>query len=81
MESHAVVTSAIDGRIAVITIDSPPVNALGHAVRAGSVEALDRARDDAQVDAVVLASTGRIFCAGADITEFGRRRDHRRSGT
>ena len=72
MESHPVVTSATDGRMAVITIDSPPVNALGHPVRAGIGEALDRARNDAQVDAVVLASTGRIFCAGADITEFGR---------
>ena len=65
------VTSTIDGRVAVVTIDSPPVNALGQRVRAGLVEALDRARDDAAVDTVVLASAGRLFCAGADITEFG----------
>ena len=69
---RAPVASAIDGRIAVITIDSPPVNALGQAVRAGVVEALVHARDAADIDAVVLASTGRLFSAGADITEFGK---------
>jgi 3-hydroxyacyl-CoA dehydrogenase len=37
----------------------------------GCVDALARARDDPAVDAVVLASNGRLFCAGADITEFG----------
>ena len=68
----APVTSAIDGRIEVITIESPPVNALGQAVRAGIVEALVRAREATEVDAVVLASTGRLFSAGADITEFGQ---------
>jgi 3-hydroxyacyl-CoA dehydrogenase len=66
------VAFAVDGRIALITIDSPPVNALGRAVRAGIAEALARARDAADVDAVVLASTGRLFSAGADITEFGQ---------
>ena len=65
------VGSTLDGRIAVVTIDSPPVNALGQAVRAALVDALGRARDDPAVDAVVLASNGRLFCAGADITEFG----------
>ncbi|HVN34428.1 MAG TPA: 3-hydroxyacyl-CoA dehydrogenase NAD-binding domain-containing protein [Casimicrobiaceae bacterium] len=65
------VASAIDGRVAVITIDSPPVNALGQAVRAGIVDTLARTRV-ADVDAVVLASTGRLFSAGADITEFGK---------
>jgi 3-hydroxyacyl-CoA dehydrogenase len=61
-----------DGRVAVITIESPPVNALGQAVRAAIVEALARARDASDVHAVVLASTGRLFSAGADITEFGQ---------
>jgi 3-hydroxyacyl-CoA dehydrogenase len=65
------VTSAIDRRVAVITIDNPPVNALGQAVRAGIVAALAAARDAAGVDAVVLAATGRLFSGGADITEFG----------
>ena len=66
------VTSGRDGKIAVVTIDNPPVNALSHAVRAGLMEAFSRARDDQDVDAIVLACTGRTFVAGADITEFGK---------
>jgi 3-hydroxyacyl-CoA dehydrogenase len=61
-----------DGGIAVITIDNPPVNALSNAVRAGLIAALDQARDDAGVHAVVLACAGRTFIAGADITEFDK---------
>jgi 3-hydroxyacyl-CoA dehydrogenase len=68
----AVVSSALDGNVAVVTIDNPPVNALGHAVRAGLVEALDAAKANAAVEAIVIACAGRTFCAGADITEFGK---------
>lgn len=58
--------------VAVISIDNPPVNALGHAVRAGLVEQLAAAEADASVHAIVLACKGRTFSAGADITEFGK---------
>src|SRR5215510_3842951 len=61
-----------DGEVAVITIDNPPGNALKHEVRAGLVDALDRARQDGSVKAVVIACAGRTFIAGADITEFGK---------
>jgi 3-hydroxyacyl-CoA dehydrogenase len=60
------------GRVGVISVDSPPVNALSHAVRQGLVDALATAAADADVRAVVLAGRGRMFVAGADITEFGR---------
>ncbi|MEO1491934.1 MAG: 3-hydroxyacyl-CoA dehydrogenase NAD-binding domain-containing protein [Pseudomonadota bacterium] len=62
----------IDGEIAVITIHSPPVNALSHAVRSGIAEGLDRAVTDAAVKAVALLCDGRTFFAGADISEFGK---------
>jgi 3-hydroxyacyl-CoA dehydrogenase len=65
------VSFAIDGAVAVVTMDNPPVNALGHRVREGLVAALERARSDAQTAAVVLTASGRMFSAGADITEFG----------
>src|SRR6201997_4791988 len=61
-----------DGKIAVVTADNPPVNALKHEVRAGLAEALRQARDDTAVKAVVIACAGRTFFAGADITEFGK---------
>jgi 3-hydroxyacyl-CoA dehydrogenase len=56
--------------IAVITLDNPPVNGLGHSTRLGIVEGIERARDDASVSAVVITGAGRAFSGGADITEF-----------
>ena len=61
-----------EGGIAIVTADNPPVNALKHEVRAGLVEALSQAREDNDVEAVVIACAGRTFFAGADITEFGK---------
>jgi 3-hydroxyacyl-CoA dehydrogenase len=58
--------------IAVVTVDSPPVNALSAAVRRGIYDAVKRAGADPQVGAIVLTCAGRTFIAGADITEFGK---------
>lgn len=69
--SRQVVHLDVDQGVAIIAIDNPPVNALGHAVRDGLVEALTRAEADPAVKVIVLACRGRTFSAGADITEFG----------
>jgi 3-hydroxyacyl-CoA dehydrogenase len=53
-------------------MDNPPVNALGHALRAGLYEALKQAGEDAGVEAIVVGSANAAFSGGADITEFGR---------
>jgi 3-hydroxyacyl-CoA dehydrogenase len=58
--------------IAVITVDSPPVNALSAAVRRGIFDSIKAAAADSQVQAIVLTCAGRTFIAGADITEFGK---------
>jgi 3-hydroxyacyl-CoA dehydrogenase len=58
--------------IAVITINNPPVNALGPGVPEGISEALDLLAQDDGVKAVVLIGGGRTFVAGADIKEFGK---------
>ena len=58
--------------VAVISLNNPPVNALGTDVRRGVVEALGRAAEDEKVRAVVLTGRGRCFCGGADIREFGQ---------
>ncbi len=60
--------------IAILEIDSPPVNALSHAVRAALVEALDSADHDPALDAAIIACAGRTFVAGSDIREFGKPR-------
>jgi 3-hydroxyacyl-CoA dehydrogenase len=58
-------------RIAVITIDNPPVNALGPGVLDGIEAAVRRAEGDTAVDAMVLVGAGTTFIAGADIRIFG----------
>jgi 3-hydroxyacyl-CoA dehydrogenase len=69
---NAVTDLSVEDGIAIITINNPPVNALGHAVREGIVQAMQKADADAAVKAVVLICEGRTFHAGADITEFGK---------
>ena len=66
------VSYALKGKIGLITVDNPPVNALGHAVRAGLVAALDQGLADKQAEALVLIATGRTFPSGADVREFGK---------
>ncbi|MDR5787363.1 MULTISPECIES: 3-hydroxyacyl-CoA dehydrogenase NAD-binding domain-containing protein [unclassified Caballeronia] len=56
--------------VAVITLDNPPVNGLGHSTRLGIVEGVERANDDADVRAIVIIGAGKAFSGGADITEF-----------
>ncbi|QJQ96251.1 MULTISPECIES: enoyl-CoA hydratase/isomerase family protein [Halomonadaceae] len=58
--------------IGVISIDNPPVNALGQAVRSGLLEALEQGLNDKTVTVLVLLAEGRTFIAGADIREFGK---------
>jgi len=61
----------IKNNIAVISLNSPPVNGLGQAVREGILENFNKATADDSVKAIVIASTGKLFCGGADISEFG----------
>ena len=56
--------------IAIITLNQPPVNAQGYALRCGLRDAIDRAADDTAVQAVVITGHGKVFCGGADILEF-----------
>ena len=56
----------------VITLNNPPVNALGAGVRQGIADLVERARADGGVQAIVLTGAGRCFCGGADIREFGQ---------
>lgn len=62
---------SIQQEVAVIAFASPPVNSLGFGLRSALVEALERAKRDDKVTAVVLIGANATFCAGADIKEFG----------
>ena len=72
MPSAEVTSYEMDRDVAVVTVDSPPVNALSAAVRTGVADAMRRAYADEAVAAIVLICAGRTFFAGADITEFGK---------
>ena len=61
----------LQGKVGVITVDNPPVNALSHAVRQGLLDAIKAAENDAS-EAIVILCDGRTFIAGADIKEFGK---------
>lgn len=65
------VNYTLTGRIGVISVNNPPVNALSHAVRQGIMDALDQAASDAS-EALLIICEGRTFIAGADISEFGK---------
>ena len=63
---------SVENGVAVVTVDSPPVNALSVDVRNGLAEAFGKLLGDAAVQAIVLICAGRTFIAGADITGFGK---------
>ena len=53
--------------VAVVTIDTPPVNALTRQLNDELTETFDRLSEDPEVRAIVLTSAGKVFCAGADL--------------
>lgn len=62
----------VKDNIAILTLNSPPVNALSAPVREGLDKGIRKAIKDSRVDAIILICTGRTFIAGADISEFGK---------
>ena len=62
----------VDSKIAVLTLNSPPVNALSANVREGLNNGVEAAIKDDAVNSIVIICDGRTFIAGADITEFGQ---------
>ena len=71
---NSVTDLTIEDGIAVVTLDSPPVNALSVAVRDGIYQGVAQALDNDAVQAVVLICAGKTFIAGADIAEFDKPR-------
>jgi 3-hydroxyacyl-CoA dehydrogenase len=70
--AEAVADLKVEGDVAILTLNSPPVNALSQPVRAGILEGVRAAVANPAVKSVVLICEGRTFIAGADITEFGK---------
>lgn len=60
----------VQGNVAVVTLNNPPVNGLGLETRSAAVEAIRRAESDDAIEAIVLTGAGKAFSGGADIREF-----------
>ncbi len=58
------------GAVAVIAMNNPPVNGLGHDLRSGIVAGIGQALADPAVQAIMLIGSARAFSGGADIREF-----------
>ncbi|WP_340267998.1 3-hydroxyacyl-CoA dehydrogenase NAD-binding domain-containing protein [Sphingobium mellinum] len=69
------------GEIGIITVNSPPVNAFGIAVRRGLDAAFGQLKADDAVKAIVVICAGKTFFAGADISEFGKEPEEPLLGT
>ena len=61
--------------VAVISMNNPPVNGLGDALRAGIMETIEKADKDPAVKAVILIGAAKAFSGGADIREFNKPRN------
>ncbi|MDQ6618992.1 MAG: 3-hydroxyacyl-CoA dehydrogenase NAD-binding domain-containing protein [Pseudomonadota bacterium] len=64
-------TYELSDRVAVITLDNPPVNGLGLETRRDLMAGLERANEDRDCDVIIITGAGKTFSGGADIREFG----------
>ena len=64
------VTCTMEERIAVITLDKPPVNALNPVVTQELSSLFDDLKENHNLGAVILTARGKAFVAGAEIKSF-----------
>ena len=57
----------IEGHVALVTMDNPPVNAMSRVLNDELTLVFDRISDSPEIRAAVLTGAGRVFCAGADL--------------
>ncbi|MFZ6845062.1 3-hydroxyacyl-CoA dehydrogenase NAD-binding domain-containing protein [Undibacterium sp. RuTC16W] len=60
----------VNGNVAVITLNNPPVNGLGHSTRNAIVEGMKQALNDDAITSIIITGAGKAFSGGADIKEF-----------
>lgn len=57
-----------DGFVATVTIDKPPINAVSVDLMRDLADALEGLEKDGLTRAIVLATAGKVFCSGADLS-------------
>ena len=65
-------TLGVTDYVATVTLNRPPVNALGREIREELLRTFDALHDREDVRVVVLTGNGHVFCAGADTQERAR---------
>jgi 3-hydroxyacyl-CoA dehydrogenase len=68
----SIISMQIDGEVAFVRVNNPPVNALSHELRKGLHETCEKVDNNDAIKAVILVCEGRTFIAGADIREFNQ---------
>jgi enoyl-CoA hydratase len=59
----------VTDHVATVTLNRPPVNALGRDFRHEIIATFEALHDRKDVRAIILTGAGKVFCAGADIKE------------
>jgi enoyl-CoA hydratase len=67
MQPPTCLHTVVQDRVAVLTLDAPPVNALTRALNDALIATLDQLAETDDVQVIVLTGAGRVFCAGADL--------------
>ncbi len=61
------------GRVAILEIDNPPVNAMSQSARRALWDEITRADSEPEIGAIVITARGPDFVTGADLTEIGHK--------
>jgi enoyl-CoA hydratase/carnithine racemase len=70
MEESKNVNVEVEDRVAVVTLNNPPLNTINSPTLEGLMAAVEHVLADDEVKVVVITGSGRSFCAGADVKEF-----------
>ncbi len=70
MGEYQYVKMSVEDRVAILTIDHPPVNALNAQTVQDLTAAFEEATENEQVKVIIITGAGQAFGAGADINEI-----------
>ena len=70
MPGYVAYTKPYGTKVAVLTLENPPVQSLSNQIRTGLHEGIKRANNDSSVRAIIITGGNKTFPAGADISEF-----------
>ncbi|MBX2868734.1 MAG: enoyl-CoA hydratase [Acidiferrobacterales bacterium] len=77
MTASTILQKSVEGAICTLTLNRPKqYNALSEELLSKMIEALDQIADDDRIRVVILAASGKAFCAGHDLKQMRANDDH-----